>query len=95
MIGPIVISSSQSKRIRKHTEGIARRLVVYCPVRKNHYVISENPEETLVFRSDAQGKVDNYREEAGGRGMTLEECLEEWADGTLTWIDCQSEYFDC
>ena len=32
-------------------------------------------DETLIFRSDAAGNVNNYIEVGGGRGLTLDEVL--------------------
>jgi len=35
--------------------------------------------ETLVFRCDAEGKVDSWADVAGGRGMSREEAIEDLA----------------
>lgn len=98
-IGPMIIEVGKPIPwdVDPKQKGFVRQLVVYCSVRKQHFVISENTalRETLVFKSDAEGKFETHREEAGGRGMTLENVLEEWTDGTLYWIDCQSEAHDC
>ena len=69
-------------------EGFVRQLTVYCPVRKRHFVISENTaiRETLVFSSDAEGNFEHHHEMAGGRGYTLERLLEDWVTGSLRWM---------
>jgi hypothetical protein len=77
-------------------KGYVRQLTVYCPVRKQHFVISENTalRETLVFTSDDKGNFKTSIEVAGGKGCTLEGVLGGWADGSLYWfnddikIDC-------
>jgi len=37
--------------------------------------------ETLAFRSDSTGKVSDYLEVAGGRGMSREETIAQLQDG--------------
>ena len=46
-----------------------------------YYVISESSRfglETLIFRSDSTGKITDYTEVGGGRGVTLEHVLENF-----------------
>jgi len=43
-----------------------------------HYVVSDNCSETLVFPSDSNGNITDWCEVGGGRGLTLNEVLEEW-----------------
>ena len=43
-----------------------------------YYVVSESTRfglETLIFRSDSTGKITDYTEVGGGRGVTLEHVL--------------------
>ena len=43
-----------------------------------YYVVSESSRfglETLIFRSDSTGKITDYTEVGGGRGVTLEHVL--------------------
>ena len=98
-IGPMIIEVGKPIPwdVDPKLTGHVRQITVYCPVKKQHFVISENTaiRETLVFESDAKGQFSHSAEVAGGRGMTLEHVLEEWCDGTLYWIDCQSEAHDC
>ena len=92
-IGPMILEVSKpipwdlEDGITK--KGFVRQLVVYCSVRKRNYVISENTvlRETLVFPSDSRGEFESLREVAGGKGMTLEDVLEEWTDGTLYFME--------
>ena len=92
-IGPMIIEVGKPVpwEIDPVKKGHVRQLTVYCPVRKRHFVISENTalRETLVFASDSEGNLDHSREEAGGRGYTLEALLEDWCTGTLYWMDCE------
>ncbi len=43
-----------------------------------YYVVSDNYSETLVFPSDSSGNIIDYCEVGGGRGLTLNEVLENW-----------------
>ena len=51
------------------------------------YVVSENTllKETLIFRSDPIGKVDNYLEVGGGRGLTIEEVIADFEGHLFKW----------
>ncbi len=92
-IGPMIIEVGKpfAWEVDPERSGHVRQLTVYCPVRKRHFVISESTalRETLVFASDSEGNLDHLREEAGGKGMTVESVLEEWCDGTLYWLNCE------
>ena len=46
-----------------------------------YYIISESDNfglETLIFRSDSTGKITDYTEVGGSRGVTLEYVLENF-----------------
>ena len=90
-IGPMILEVGEPTPfdLDPRKKGFIRQLKVYCPVRKIHFVISENTAlgETLVFESDSEGNFKTSLEVAGGRGYTLEELLEEWTTGTLYWLD--------
>lgn len=90
-IGPMILEVGEPIPFELGTleKGFIRQLTVYCPVRKTHFVISENTAlgETLVFESDPEGNFKTSLEVAGGKGYTLEELLEEWTTGTLYWLD--------
>lgn len=62
------------------SDGMVRQMVVFCPVRNQHYVISENTglQECLVFRSDAKGNVENMNEVGGSRCITMEEVFQDF-----------------
>ena len=98
-IGPMIIEVGKPFHwdVDPKLSGYVRQITVYCPVKKQHFVISENTaiRETLVFKSDAKGNFESHNEQAGGRGYTLEALLEDWCDGTLYWVDCQSDAYDC
>ena len=68
-----------------HPAGKIRAILVYDPVKGNHYRVSENTalRETLVFRCSPDGAPINYREVAGSREVTIEDVLREWSNGTL------------
>lgn len=44
------------------------------------YIVSDNGMETLIFPSNREGKVTNWGEVGGGRGYTLDEVLEDFAN---------------
>ena len=95
-IGPMILEVGEPTPFDLHPrkKGYVRQLTVYCPIRKTHFVISENTvlEETLIFESDPEGNFKTSLEVAGGKGYTLEEVLEAWVDGSLNWHDAA---FDC
>lgn len=97
-IGPMIVEVGKPVpwELDPRKKGFVRQLTVYCPVRKKHFVISENTvlRETLVFVSDATGDFDHAIEVAGGRGYTLERLLEDWVDGNLYWRDCEDDAHD-
>ena len=88
-IGPMVVEVGKPIPFNMHPskKGFVRQLTVYCPVRMQHFVISENTvmREALVFVSNKAGKFETSIEVAGGKGYTLEEVLEDWANGNLEW----------
>jgi len=88
-IGPMIVEVSPAFpwELDPKNKGYVRQLTVYCPVRRAHFVISENTvlRETLVFASDKAGQCADWGEVAGGKGYTLEEVLEDWATGSLNW----------
>ena len=43
-----------------------------------YYVVSDNCSETLVFPSDSSGSIIDYCEVGGGRGLSLDEVLEDF-----------------
>ena len=43
-----------------------------------YYVVSDNCSETLVFPSDSDGNITDWCEVGGGRGLSLDEVLEDW-----------------
>ena len=45
-----------------------------------YYVVSDNGMETLIFPSNTQGDITNWLEVGGGRGYTLDEVLEDFAN---------------
>jgi len=51
------------------------------------YVVSENTalKETLIFRSDPIGKVDDYCEVGGGRDLTIEEVVADFESHLFNW----------
>jgi len=94
-IGPMIIEVGKPFEwdLDPKKKGFVRQLTVYCPVRKKHFVISENTalRETLVFDSDSEGNFSHSAERAGGRGYTLEALLEDWCHGNLYWNDYKEE----
>ena len=65
--------------------GTVKKKLVSCD--GSFYVVSENTllKETLIFRSDPIGKVDNYLEVGGGRGLTIEEILADFEGHLFNW----------
>ena len=66
-------SNGEQMRILKRTHSTAH---VLC--KGKHYKVSYNGSETLIFPADADGNITLYVEEGGGRGVTLDEVLDDW-----------------
>ena len=45
-----------------------------------YYVVSDNGRETLIFPSNKEGKIIDWLEVGDGRGYTLDEVLEDFAN---------------
>ena len=45
-----------------------------------YYIVSDNGMETLIFPSNREGKIIDWSEVGGGRGYTLSEVLEDFAN---------------
>ena len=60
-------------RILKKTSHYA--LVLF---KGKHYAVSDNGAETLIFPADSDGNITEYCEVGGGRGLSLDEVLEDW-----------------
>lgn len=67
---------------KQHTNGLGQT-VTQTLVSHNgkHFMVSENPRETLVFVSDRKGKV-SYAEEVGS-GFNTADCLNQIENGQI------------
>ena len=64
--------------LNKNGIPVCRALVQH---KMQYYVISESDNfglETLIFRADSTGKITDYTEVGGSRGVTLEYVLENF-----------------
>ena len=59
-----------------------KALVLY---RNNHYVVSDNGRETLIFPSDNRGNIISYQEVGGGRSVTITEVLGDFSSFFYTF----------
>lgn len=76
-----IILMAKERDFKDLCDGIAgkiRRALVYH--KGNFYIVSENTAmgETLIFNSSPTGEVTSWAEVGGGRGVTLEEVLENF-----------------
>ena len=44
-----------------------------------HYVLSDNGRETLIFLSDSRGNITNYQDVGGGSSVTISEVLRDFS----------------
>lgn len=82
-IVPVIINLKDQFQWEGHgvfRNGAIRQMVVFDPVRDDHFLISENTgmSETLVFPCATDGKITDYGEVGGGKGLTLEEVFGEF-----------------
>ena len=65
--------------------GVVRKMLVNH--KGNFYIVSENTvlKETLIFRSDPVGEVEDYNELGGGRGLTIEDVIADFEAYLYNW----------
>ena len=65
--------------------GVVRKTLVNY--KGNFYIVSENTvlKETLIFRSDPVGEVEDYNELGGGRGLTVEDIIADFEGHLYDW----------
>ena len=57
-----------------------RATQVHVLFESNYYIVSDNGEETLVFRSDKYGSITDWVEVGGGREITHVDVLSDFSN---------------